>query len=399
MIISSLNTKDIIAFIQEHINDDPASLMLKAASYPDLHMKAIVGQIASRQKVKDKLPEWFDNEYLLFPPKQNLEQASSQITAMFKARWMSGSSFMDLTGGTGIDAYYISKNFNSSFYVEPSKELCELASHNFKRLKAAINVEQSTAEAVLANGITDRIDWIFIDPSRRDETKNRVYALEDCVPNVIELEEQLLKSAHNVLIKVSPMLDIKKTLKQFKSCYRVQIVAVDNEVKELLVYLTAGNKAEAKIETWNLSEKNTEEVFTFNYSEEEELNFDIGSPSVYLYEPNASLMKAGAYKMISSVFKLQKLHPNTHLYTSEELNTKFPGKQLRIREVFKPSKKEIKKRITDGKVNVIVRNYPMGANEIKKKFRLKDGGHDFLVFCEIEDEGLKAIWCERLTID
>ena len=383
-----------IDFIKDHINDDPAEIMLQSRKFPELPMRDIVVQIASRQKAKDKLPEWFGNYDLIFPPKQNLEQASSEITARFKARFVEGGSLVDLTGGTGVDTFYLSQKMRSTVYVEPNEELCAVSKQNFEVLGANIEVQNSTAEDVLMHNL-EHSDWIFIDPSRRDDSQNRVYALEDCEPNVIELEEQLLNSAKNVLIKASPMLDIKKILVQFNSCYKVQIVAVDNDVKELLIYLNKEFSGETDIEAWNISEKREEEQFSFKYSQEESSVFVINEPLKYLYEPNSSLMKAGAYKLIGSEYGLQKLHPNTHLYTSDEFIETFPGKKLVIKEVFSPAKKEIKKRVNSGTVNVIVRNYPMGANEIKKKFGLKDGGEDFLIFCEIETVGLKAILCER----
>lgn len=388
-------SEESIDFIKDHINDDPAEIMLQSRKYPELPMRDIVVQIASRQKAKDKLPEWFGNYELILPPKQNLEQASSEITAKFKARFVEGDSLVDLTGGTGVDTFYLSQNMRTAVYVEPNEELCAVSKYNFEVLRANIDVQNSTAEEILNHNLAQS-DWIFIDPSRRDNAENRVYALEDCVPNVIELEEQLLNSAKNVLIKASPMLDIKKTIQQFSSCYKVQIVAVDNEVKELLLYLRKDNDEEAVIEAWNISDKREEEQFSFKYSQEESCGFDIGGPQKYLYEPNAALMKAGAFKLIASKFGVQKLHSNTHLYTSDELIESFPGKKLVIKEVFSPAKKEIKKRVNNGTVNVIVRNHPMGANEIKKKFGLKDGGDHFLIFCETEAVGLRAIWCERV---
>lgn len=391
---ANLNNSKIRAFIQEHENDDAAELMLKAHKYPELPMKEVAVQIASRQKAKDKLPEWYSNEEIIFPPKQNLEQASSELTATFKSRFLRGKQFIDLTGGTGIDTFYIAQNFDSSVYIEPNAELCELAAHNFEQLGASIEIRNTTAEEVL-NSDDEKVDWLFLDPSRRDELKNRVYALEDCVPDVIQLKDTLLNSADQVLIKCSPMLDIKKTIRQFSACYRVQIVALDNDVKELLIYLRSGFDGETEIEAWNLSDKHEEQSFVFNFGDEQQAISEIGTPLNYLYEPNAPLMKAGPYNLIANKFKLKKLHSNTHLYTSEQLVEDFPGKKLVIKEVFKPSKKEIRQRITNGTVNVIVRNYPMGANEIKKKFNLKDGGEEFLVFCEIEGEGLKVIWCNR----
>lgn len=388
-------SEESIDFIKDHVNDDPAEIMLQSRKYPELPMRDIVVQIASRQKAKDKLPEWFGNYDLILPPKQNLEQASSEITAKFKARFVEGDSLIDLTGGTGVDTFYLSQNMRTAVYVEPNEELCAVSKHNFEVLGVNIEVQNSTAEDILNHNLVQS-DWIFIDPSRRDDAENRVYALEDCIPNMIVLEEQLLNSAKNVLIKASPMLDIKKTLQQFSSCYKVQIVAVDNEVKELLLYLRKDNDEEADIEAWNISDKREEEQFSFKYSQEESCGFNIEEPRKYLYEPNAALMKAGAYKLIASKFGVQKLHPNTHLYTSDELIESFPGKKLVIKEIFSPAKKEIKKRVNNGTVNVIVRNYPMGANEIKKKFGLKDGGEEFLIFCEIEGVGLRAIWCERV---
>ncbi len=388
-------SEESIDFIKDHINDDPAEIMLQSRKFPELPMRDIVVQIASRQKAKDKLPEWFGNYDLILPPKQNLEQASSEITAKFKARFVEGDSLVDLTGGTGVDTFYLSQNMRTTVYVEPNEELCAVSKYNFEVLGTNIEVQNATAEDKL-NQNTVQSDWILVDPSRRDDSQNRVYALEDCEPNVIELEEQLLNCAKNVLIKASPMLDIKKTLQQFSSCYMVQVVAVDNEVKELLLYLRKDNEGEVDIEAWNISDKREEEQFSFKYSQEESCDFDIEEPQKYLYEPNAALMKAGAYKLLSSEFGVLKLHPNTHLYTSDELIENFPGKKLLIKEVFKPSKKEIKKRVKNGTVNVIVRNYPMGANESKKKFGLKDGGEEFLIFCEIEGVGLRAILCERV---
>lgn len=393
--IEKLTKPEVIAFIQEHWKDDPAELALKAHQYPDLPMKEIAGQIASRQKAERKLPEWFNDTEIIFSPKQNLEQASSEQTARFKARFLKGERLADLTGGSGVDVSYLSVNFRKSVYVEPNPELCELAKHNFKVLGKNIQVKESTAERFLEEN-TIHFDWIFIDPSRRDDQKNRVYALEDCVPNVFELKDRLPEASDQVLIKASPMLDIKKALKQFPECYKVQVVAIENEAKELLLYLKAGFEGDAEIEAWNLSETKDEKYFGFTYREEKETIATIDSPHTYLYEPNSAIIKSGGYNLISSRFGIHKLHSNTHLYSSGTLIDDFPGRVLCIKEIFKPSKKEIRKRIPGGKVNVVVRNYPSGANEVKKKFSLVDGGDDFLVFCEIEGKGFKTIWCNRI---
>jgi len=397
MKFEDITRPEVIQFIQEHLGDEPASLMLAAHKYPQLPMQFISTQIASRQKGKSKVPEWYDNTEVIFPHRENLEQASSQTTATFKARYLSGSSLVDLTGGTGIDTYYLSKNFETTTYVEPNEELCKLATHNFAKLDAPITVKNETAEQFL-DANTQVVDWIFIDPSRRDDSKSRVYALEDCAPNVLEIKNTMLKYAKNALIKASPMLDIKKALSQLSGCYRVQVVAVDDEVKELLFYLRSDFTDEATIEAWNISESKEDAKFSFLYSKEVEAIAEISDPLSYLYEPNSALMKAGPYRLLSQSFGLKKLHQNTHLYTSNEKLSAFPGRAFKIEEAFKPSKKEIRKRFPDGKVNVVVRNYPMGANEIKQKFRLKDGGEGFLFFTTLQDGSLKALKCSRLDL-
>ena len=392
--IDELTHPDVLAFIQDHKNDDPAELMLKAHKLSNLPLKFIAEQIASRQRAESKLPEWHGNSKLIFPPKHNLEQASSQQTAKFKARLLSGSVLADLTGGSGIDCYYLAHNFKSTTYVEPNRLLCEIASHNYKELNKNINIEISTAEQFLEN-IDQTLDWLFIDPSRRDDTMSRVYALEDCEPNVITIKKDLLSKSKKVLIKASPMLDIKRTLKEFPECYLIQTVAVNNDVKELLMYLDRDNKGEACIEAWNLLKNGEEEHISFLNSNAEKHHSKISDIQDYIYEPNSAIMKSGGFNTITKLYDISKLHVNTHLYTSNELIPDFPGKVLKVKDVFSASKKEVKKRVKDGLVNVIARNFPQGANELKKKFKLRDGGNEFLLFCETQQYGFKTILCER----
>ena len=394
MSFTDATRKEVVEFIQAHLETDTATLMLSAGKFPDLPMKYISSQIASRQKGKQKLPQWFSNSEIIFPPKENLEQASSEITAKFKSRFLEGKSFVDLTGGSGIDTFYLSKKFDSASYVEPDAYLCDISKYNFEKLGAQVEVISSTAEEFLSAN-KRKYDWAFIDPSRRDGAKKRFYALEDCVPNVIELSAELLKAGHKVLLKASPMLDIKRTLRYLKECFKVQVLAVDNEVKELLFYLEESFDGETIIEAWNISDKKEDSFFSFNYSEEKVSYSELSEPLKYLYEPNSALMKAGPYQLIALRNGLKKLHSSTHLYTSDVVVADFPGRIFNIEEVFKPSKKEIKKRFPAGKVNVVVRNYPEGATDLKKRFKLKDGGETFLVFCTTKDGSLKAIKCSR----
>ncbi len=391
--VTQLTNPEVIQFIQDHINDDPNDLMLKADRYPDLPIREIAAQIASRQKVKNKLPEWVSNQEIIFPPKGNLEQASSEITAKFKARWKGGHTFLDLTGGSGVDLFYISDRFDLSTYVETNPELCAIIEHNFELFRKQVSVINIDAESFLKE--TDRhFDVIYVDPSRRDMNARRLYALEDCAPNIIELHELLISKGEEIVIKASPMLDIKKTLKDLSDTYRVQVLAVDNEVKEILFYLGRGFEGEAEIQAWNISDKREDQEFSFSYSEELEAFCEISKPRNYIYDPNAAIRKAGAFHLIGLEFDLNKLHSHTHLYTSDDMKKDFPGRIFKVNEIFKPNKKEIKKRYPNGWVNLIAKNYPMKTNELKNKFKLKDGGENFLIFTETAAQGKVAIACE-----
>lgn len=385
-------TKQEIQFIQDHLSYDPLELILKAKNYPHISIKKIAVQIESRQRAKKKLPEWYSNPEVVFPPKENLEQASSEITARFKSRSIKGKSIADLTGGSGIDLFYMSEEFEEVFYIEPNSTLAEFSVHNFELFGKELQVQNTSAEVFLAN--SDQIfDVIYIDPSRRDATKNRVYGLEEYQPNVIELYSLLLKKGREVIIKVSPMVDIKHTLVQLPNTHKVQVVAVDNEVKELLFWVKPGHEEEPIIEAWNLSGTRMEQFFSFTYSEESGALSKFNSPKKFLYEPNTAIRKAGAFNLIGNSFAFDKIHSNTHLYTSESIKNEFSGRVFEVKEMIKPNKKEIKKRFSNGKVNVISKNFPMGANELKKKFKLHDGGEEFLIFCEAIELGKIALHC------
>jgi 16S rRNA G966 N2-methylase RsmD len=387
----NLTKAEVIAFIQEHEHETAADLMLKAHRFPDLPMKDIVKQIEARQKAKQKLPEWHQKDGILFPHKTNLEQSSSEISAKFKASQLTGSTLVDLTGGTGVDCYYISQKFEKGFYIDPNVELCELAVHNFEILNAPIEVVNTTAEDFLER-YEQKVDVMFIDPSRRDESKQRVFELEDCTPNILQLMPMMFEYTNTVVMKASPMLDIKLGLDQLKVVDKVQVVAVDHEVKELLFWLTKdGDSTDAIIEAWDISAKREAQSFTFKLDDEQEAIPTYDQVLDYLYEPNSAIMKAGAFSTVGTSFDIDKVHPNTHLYTSERLIKNFPGKALKVLGVYKPDKKLIRKLAPNGQINVICRNYLMGANDVKKKYRLKDGGKEFLVFCEGMENKLHMI--------
>lgn len=389
-------TNEEIRFIQDHVKIDPIELALSAKKHPNLPIKEIAAQIASRQKAEKKLPQWYSNAKVVFPPKENLEQASSEITARFKSRGIKGESILDLTGGSGVDLFYMCEGFEDIHYVEVNASLAEITEFNFGLFEKKIHAHNTSAESFLTQ--TNKLfDVIYIDPSRRDSLKNRVFGIEEYQPNILELYDQLVEKGREVVVKISPMVDIKHTLRQLPDTHKVQVVAVDNEVKEILFYLKSDVENEPVIETWNLSNSKIEQFFGFIYSDESSSKSVIEPPMKYLYEPNSAIRKSGAFNLIGNQFGLSKLERNTHLYTSNEYDPEFHGRVFEVEELIKPNKKEVGKRFKDGKVNVISKNFPIGANLIKKKFNLHDGGKDFLIFCEVIEMGKIGLHCKAIS--
>ncbi len=393
--ISKLMNPDVIEFIQENLNKDPSVIALKADKYTNLPIREIATQIASRQKGKKKIPDWFNNQRLIFPPKENLEQASSQDTAEFKASLYQGATFLDLTGGSGVDTYYFSRKFEKSLYVEPNLDLCEIARHNFSELQSAITIHPSSAEEFIQN-TNDFFDLIYIDPSRRNESKQRVINLEDYQPNVQSILPELLNKSKNVLIKVSPMVDIKRTIEQLRHVSKVICLAVRNEMKEILFELDKNTLKEPVVISINIT-ATASEIFEGTFVEERNAESISSKPKNYIYEPNSAIRKAGFFKLIGSRFDLHKLGINTHLYTSDELRGEFPGRKLKLIHIIKPDKKLIRQHVSDGIINVISKNFPLNSNELKKKFRLKDGGEDFLIFCSVDGLGNVCLKCANVV--
>lgn len=360
-------------FIQQNLDKALSEIALLLSKHPELDKNFILNQINGLQKAKLKLPTFYQNKAIVYPVGLSMEQCSSEQTALFKSQLASGKTAVDLTGGFGVDAYFFSKQFDEVSYVEQNQELFEVVQHNFKVLNAPIKCYQTSCEDFLDKN-TQLFDLAYIDPSRRDENK-RVFKLAECTPNVIELLPQLLKTAQQVLIKTSPLLDIKQTLSDLKSVSKVWIVSVQNDCKEVLylVNKTADNNPE--IITVNIA-KNTS-TFVFDYEKESTVFVDFSEPQTYLYEPNASVLKAGGFKSIAAQFGLNKLAVNTHLYTSNELITNFPGRVFKITNTLDYNEKSVK---TLGlkKANIATRNFPDSIEQIKKKLKLTDGGNNYL---------------------
>lgn len=381
---------EIQKFIDDHLNDQPADLMLKAGQFPDWPMKAIVEQIIAKGKAKPKLPEWFSKENIIYPSVLSMEQCSSETTARFKASLVSGNSMVDLTGGFGVDTYYLSKQFANAIHVEMNTNLHQLVSHNFSVLGAKISAVLGSAEEYLSS--MEPVDLVYIDPARRDENARKVVFLEDYSPNVIEMLPELKAKAKQILIKVSPMLDIKKAIIDIGSVSEVHVVAFKNEVKELLFLIGDKSSDSPIIKAFNLGEH---EAFEFNFKKEEAALPVYSEALSFLYEPNAAILKAGAFKSAASDFGLKKLHVNSHLYTSRTLVQGFPGRTFKVLDELSMNKKKLRKQFQSGQANITVRNYPMSVKEIRTKTGLKDGGDQF-IFATTDLSGKRVLLCEKI---
>lgn len=385
-------------FIREHLNDPhPERLLLCAARYPGVPVAEAVTQIQALQKLRHKAPAWY-NTALRFPVRLSIEQASSGVTAAFKASLVQGKTMADLTGGLGIDAHAFSQHFENVVYLDQNPQLAALARHNFAVLGASnVEVLEGEAGAFLEKN-TQRFDLIYLDPARRNTQGGRVFRLEDCTPDVLNLRTKLLACADRVLIKTAPMLDIALAMRQLELVQKVWVVSVDDEVKELLFLLekNAGFLENIPIVAVNLGK--TPFQFVFSRKEEQHAAAELSEPQTYLYEPPATIFKAGAFNTFAVRFGLKKLHAHTHLYTSDVLNPKAPGRVFRINSVTKYDKKAVAAVIPGGQANVAVRNFPDTADSVRKKLGLKDGGEVY-VFAVTTGEGKKILVGGKINQD
>ncbi|MFN1833764.1 THUMP-like domain-containing protein [Balneola sp. MJW-20] len=389
-----LTRPDIKQFIREHEKDDVAELMLNRSRYPELPMTEIAGQIKSRRKAKDKLPEWYANENVIFPPHHRLQQSSSELTARYKASFYTGDRFLDLTGGTGIDSYYLLEKFQSGVIVEPDPEMAALLRHNLKVLGIRhAEVLEMTAENYLQNH-SDTFDLIYLDPSRRDEDHNRVFLLEDCSPDVIILQQELIKRSEQVLIKASPMLDHHLAAEQLNHTEQITILSVEGEVKELLYHLRRGFTSEFTILCKDIGTDLIKSL-EFKGTEEDAASVEYRMPGEFLYDPMRTIRKAGAFKLIGEKYDLQKLEVNTHLYTSDIHVAGFPGRTFKIIEVLKIDRKLLRKAAGRKQVNLATRNYATDVSKLRKKLGVTDGGTLFAFAAQTLD-GYRLILCKKV---
>ena len=443
-------------FIRQHQDDDVRQLAFLGSKYPEVDMPFALDQIRGRKMARVKLPRWASLEGIIYPPHISMEQCSSESTALYKAELAarllglpassSGTEmkaeneieFVDLTGGFGVDFSYIAARLGlKSMYVERQAHLCEAAKENFGRLglKNAIvkngdGIEvlhsfhpkkKDAASADDSLGITyDQprsllktnlgLKIIFIDPARRDDAGNKVVSLQDCTPDVTVLQEEMLSKADYVIIKLSPMLDWHRAVSELSCVQEVHIISVNNECKELLLVLSARNMGgmEALSADGEVKHSGNLRIYCVNDAQSfvcDELDMESSSVRIappvleemqYLYEPNASLMKAGCFGVLSERYDARMLSKNSHLFVSREPIAVFPGRSFRIIAVSSFNKKELKRHLSGiTKANIATRNFPLSVAELRKRLKLKDGGETYIFATTLSDESHVLVITEK----
>jgi 16S rRNA G966 N2-methylase RsmD len=376
---------EVQRYIRAHASVDEKNWLLKHTEVEGVPARVIAQQLAGLRKAKEKLPSWATSENIIYPPATNLEQTSSEATARFKEKLVSEITVqhrtgIDLTCGWGVDSFFLSNPFESWTCLERDPGLLAMAQHNHQQLgRQHVVYQHSSAEDWLTHQRLE-YDWVYIDPSRRRSGNEKVVSLSACEPDIVSLQATLLQMAPNVLIKTSPLLDITQALRELTFVRQVYVVAVGNECKELLFYLQRDFSGEPAMEACHLSDRDPEEIsrFSFFVSEEKRTPVVTAEANRFLYEPNAAMMKAGAFKLIGQRYGLQKLHSNSHLYTSAEQMTSFPGRTFEIVESVKPDKTLVSK-LPEGKANILLRNYPLTVEEFKKKTGIREGGETYVI--------------------
>ncbi len=387
---------DIKEFIAAHLADDTDKLLLNAVKYPDIDIPFAVGQILIRRQIKEKLPAWSANPGLLFPSKITVEQCSSETTAIYKQQLVSGRRVCDLTGGLGIDTFYLSQKAAEIIYIEQNADYCRMAEKNFKILGAS-NIRVVNGDARVAAGQLET-DIFYIDPARRADTDKRVYALADCEPDVLQLKSLLLERAQQTIIKISPMADIAETIRLLPETTEIHILSVRNECKELLFVLDRNqNNITPLIHAVNYPPAGALQGFVFTLPEEKEaLQRIAATVKRYLYEPNSSLLKGGAFKLIANRYHIDKLHQHSHLYTSDKLCPEFPGRIFIVEDIY-PFSGKLLKQISQHipKAHITTRNFNLTVDELRKRSHISEGSDIYLFATTISNNKHIFIRCRK----
>ncbi|GBU07077.1 hypothetical protein AwDysgo_04080 [Bacteroidales bacterium] len=387
-------------FILDHQGEDTHLLAYKYAQKAGgVDIRLALSQIHARKAMAEKLPYWCANLEVIFPEQISLEQSSSAQTANYKSSLVCGHDMVDLTGGLGVDCLSLSNNFVSATYVERQENLCQIAENNFSLLSSKpIRVVNEDAIDFL-NSMSRQVDCIYIDPARRSSAGKKVYALSDCEPNLCVIIDKLREKSKNILVKLSPMLDISLALETLSNTSQIHVVSLENECKELLFLLEEDRQEhkdkgglEPQIFCVDLHKNAPSDIFSFFKSQEKGLQIEYTAHlQKYLYEPNASILKAGAFKSLASIYGLKKLHVDSHLYTSEKFVCNFPGRKFVIESHSSFNKTDLREHMRGiAKANLSVRNFPASVDELRKKLSIKEGGNIYL-FATILADGRKVL--------
>ncbi|MDB5121646.1 MAG: hypothetical protein JWN56_2864 [Sphingobacteriales bacterium] len=385
--------QDVQDFISYKLQDDINRILLSKSPFAGINSKELAEQIDSKKRSEKKLPTWFNSSGIYYPPKISIEQSSSESTAAYKSSLIKGNSVIDLTGGLGVDSYYFSQKVPSVTHCELNEELSEIAKYNASILGTSnIDFVSGDGLAFLQNSDTV-FDTIYLDPSRRVNSQ-KVFLLQDCEPDVVTNLDYLLSRAQRIIIKTAPLLDIQSGLKELKHVSEIHVVSVKNECKELLWIIDKEfDLPEPEIICVTVNDKDTKR-YQFKISEEKAYNVErYSNPLNYIYEPDVSLLKSGCFKLISRDFEVLKLHQHTHLYTSNN-QVDFIGRTFRLKQQW--SYKDFIKLKPVKQANIICRNFPINAVEVKKKHRLLDGGIEYLLFTTGSNNELLVLNCARI---
>lgn len=386
-------------FVTANLNADLSKLALKKGLLQGYEDRFVLQQIQGKRKAKTKFPRFFQEDDLFYPGKVAVEQSSSEQAARWKAGLVDGKKLLDMTGGFGVDTFHFSNKVNQVTYIEQKESLATIAAHNFKELKAS-NIEVVKGDSVtFLKETNQQFDWIYLDPARRDQVGRRKIGLSEYFPNVLEIKVLLLDKTENILLKASPLLDISKAVEELKNVETVHVIALNNEVKELLFEIKPQSRP-LVIQGVHLKKDGTEEIFRVESDErvkaEDKNALLTDQPKTYIYEPNASILKAGLFWEVASRYQAFKLHPNSHLYTSEQLVEDFPGRIFKLKGQFPFQKKKIVPHLSSKKANIATRNFPYSVEQIKKKLAIKDGGEDYLFGTSLLNGSLTILWCRKL---
>ncbi|MDR7210582.1 THUMP-like domain-containing protein [Flavobacterium piscis] len=390
---TSILNKEIQEFINKNIGVSIAKLALQKNPFPAIDWISLLNQIEAKTKAKEKLPTWFLTENIIYPVKISIEQTSSEKTALYKSNLISGESIIDLTGGFGIDDYYFSKKFKTVAHCEINLELSNIVKHNFEQLHVKNCIFYADDSANILRSTDKKWDWIYVDPSRRNDAKGKVFMLKDCLPNVPESLDFYFEKTNSILIKTAPLLDISAGLSELKFVKNIHIIALENEVKELLFEIEKNFPGRITIKTANILKEKTE-TFEFVLDDGIELP-TYHLPQKYVYEPNSAIMKSGGFDQVSTFFKINKLHKHSHLYTSENLIS-FPGRAFKIEKIISYSKNDMKNELENKQANITTRNFSDTVEKIRKKWKIKNGGNTYCFFTTDKNDNKIVLICRKI---